>query len=387
MPADPIIIVGAGPGGLVTALALSHIGLPVLVLERSSTIRAVGAGLTLQVNAMRMLAALDLDEQVAALGEPLVKASVETEDGRGLSRLCWDDASQDTHGVAVHRGALSRMLADELPEGALRCGCEFVGFEQDESGVRVELGNGAWLRGQALIGADGIHSRVRLALFGERALRYAGYTCWRGIALEGRPLGPGHTAERWGAGQRFGIVPINANETYWFATENTPRNGRDAPDPRRELLERFATFAEPVRTLIESTPADAILRNDIIDLDPLSVWSDRRATLVGDAAHAMTPNMGQGACQAIEDGIVLAHALAGAESIENGLADYERRRISRARSLVTRSRKIGRIGQWENGLARAFRNTVARLTPTSVMSKALDAAWQVEVPSLRGASQ
>ena len=199
-----------------------------------------------------------------------------------------------------------------------------------------------------------------------------------------RPLGEGVMSERWGRGRRFGIVPVDAHQTYWFCTENAPPDGRDGDDPHAELRERFADFAAPVDELVEATPAEAILRNDIVDIEPLPRWSEGRVALLGDAAHAMTPNMGQGACQAIEDAVVLAHCLSAHASVAAALADYEARRKPRARRFVTRSWTFGRAGQWENAVARALRDTLTRLTPRSTLARTMDGVWGVEVPSLPG---
>jgi 2-polyprenyl-6-methoxyphenol hydroxylase-like FAD-dependent oxidoreductase len=381
---QPIIVAGAGPGGLVAALALHRAGFAVRLLERAPAVRAAGAGLTLQVNAMRMLGALDLLEPVASQGELLAAATVQTGDGRALSEIHMEDsrARFGAPGVAIHRGVLSQVLADALPEGILRCGAEVHAVAQDQQGVTVTLAGGEELRGSALVGADGIHSRVRAGSFPDARIRYAGYTCWRGIAPIARPLGAGTSAELWGRGRRFGIVPISATETYWFATENTVADGSDGDDVKAEMLARFSAFADPVAKLLDATPADAFLRNDIIDLQPLDRWTDGRVALMGDAAHAMTPNMGQGACQAIEDAVVLAHALADASSIPEGIAEFESLRKVRARSFVDRSWTVGRAAQWENGLARALRNAIVRMTPSSVMEKTLTEAWMVDVPRL-----
>lgn len=386
---EPVIIAGAGPGGLVAALALHHVGQPVLLLERAPEVRAAGAGLTLQVNAMRMLEAIGQREAVAAAGEPILSGSVDTAAGAELSSLPMGALVDryGTSGVAIHRGALARVLSSALPPDVLRCDAEVEGYEADADGVSVRLRDGAELRGRALVGADGIHSCVRATMQGEVPLRYAGYTCWRGVAPVPRPLGAGVMSERWGRGRRFGIVPIDAERTYWFSTANAPADGHDGEDPRAELLERFAGFAEPVPALIEATPSEGILRNDIIDIEPLSRWTDGRVTLLGDAAHAMTPNMGQGACQAIEDAVVLAHCLVEHGEVATALAEYEARRKDRARHFVTRSWTLGRAGQWENALARALRNGLTRLTPRSVMASTLEEVWAVEVPSLPAAAR
>lgn len=365
------------------ALALARVGVPTVVLERAPKIRAIGAGLTLQVNAMRMLGAIGLAQQVMDAGEVMRGGRIETHEGVVLSSLGLEHA-QDRHGfpsVAIHRGVLAELLAEELSRvGRIRCGAEVVGVASEADAVHVQLSDGSSIVGRALVGADGIRSAVREAVFGSATVRYAGYTCWRGIASLPRPLGPGTSVERWGPGRRFGIVPIDVQRTYWFATQNAPAGGRDGAEPRVEVLERFAGFAPPVRALIEATPSSGILRNDIEDLLPLSTWTRGRVTLLGDAAHAMTPNMGQGACQAIEDAVVLADSLARSPSIEEAFTQYERRRWPRAVRFVERSWQIGRTAQWESGIARSIRDTLTRWAPSSLLERSLDRDWHVEVP-------
>ncbi len=253
-------------------------------------------------------------------------------------------------------------------------------FSEGPDAVDVETNQGR-IRASALIGADGIHSAVRAQLFGERAPRYAGYTCWRGIAELPDPAGPGVMFERWGRGRRFGLVPISATRSYFFATMNAEAGGVDEADPIETLRQLFGEFGEPVQRLLAATPSEAVLRNDIIDLPPLPSWTRGRVTLLGDAAHAMTPNMGQGACQAIEDGVTLAACFDG--SVEDALASYEARRRGRALSFVKRSWTLGRIGQWTSPAAVLLRNAITRLTPRWLLERSLAADWNVPVPSTR----
>lgn len=382
----PILVAGAGPGGLVAALALQRVGWPVRVLERAPVLRAAGAGLTLQANATRMLAALGLADAVRAVGEPLRVGRIENARGDTLGALAMGEAAGrwGQPGVAVHRAALSGVLEAALPPGTLRCGAGVASVEPGADEVTVRLDDGSAIRGAALVGADGIASTVREAVVPGQPIRYAGYTCWRGVAPVPRPLGDGVMVERWGPGRRFGVVPLDAERTYWFATENAAPGGADGADPRAELLARFADFAEPVRALLSATPPDAVLRNDVVDLAPLPRWTAGRVTLLGDAAHAMTPNMGQGACQAIEDAVVLGSQLASAAGAEvpAALAAYEARRRPRAAALVQRSWRLGRVAQWEGRLARGLRDALTRATPSSAMARQMDALWGVEVPAL-----
>jgi 2-polyprenyl-6-methoxyphenol hydroxylase-like FAD-dependent oxidoreductase len=216
-----------------------------------------------------------------------------------------------------------------------------------------------------VIGADGLHSRVRRELFGDEPLRYAGYTAWRGICARGDLVQEGQTSETWGRGTRFGIVPIGHGPAYWFAVLTTPAGGRDEPGRAREsLLRHFGDWHAPVRALIEATEETAIMRHDLFDRMPRETWSRGRITLIGDAAHPMTPNLGQGGCQAIEDAVVLAEELD--KTKPDAFARYEKRRLSRANGFVQASRRMGALAQLENGAARTLRDWLMRLTPDSV---------------------
>lgn len=139
----------------------------------------------------------------------------------------------------------------------------------------------------------------------------------------------------WGRGERFGVVPIGRERVYWFATANVPEGGGNSKDQKEELLRRFGTWAEPVAELISLTPETAIFRNDIYDRQPLEQWGMGRVTLLGDAAHPMTPNLGQGACQAVEDAVVLADCLSNLRDVSKALRTYESRRIGRTTALVS----------------------------------------------------
>jgi 2-polyprenyl-6-methoxyphenol hydroxylase-like FAD-dependent oxidoreductase len=171
--------------------------------------------------------------------------------------------------------------------------------------------------------------------------------------------------ESWGHGERFGIVDIGFGQIYWFAVATAAPGGSDG-DVRRELLSRFAGWHEPVRAIIEATPAAQILRTDISDRRPIHRWHEGRVVLLGDAAHPMTPNLGQGAGQAIEDAVVLGRCLANADEPGAALGQYERLRIARANSIVRGSRALGAVGQLRNPVAVWLRNTAMRLTPASL---------------------
>lgn len=376
----PLFIAGAGPGGLTAAHALLRRGVDVRVLERQPVLSPVGAGLVIQVNAMRMFASLGLADAVLAAGARLGVARVDHADGTLIQES--DLATVATRfgqpSVGIHRGALSTLLAERLPAGTLTLGAAVASVVDAGDEVRVTLTSGEVVVGAGLIAADGIRSAARTSVFGMKPLRYAGYTCWRGIA----PVPPGWRGgdmfERWGRGRRFGVVPISGESVYWFATLNAPEGGHDGPDVQVELAEIFRGFAEPVPTLIRTAPT--ILRNDIVDIHPLAEWSRGRVTLLGDAAHAMTPNLGQGACQAIEDAVVLAERVASAPDLPAAFVDYAALRRPRATAVAEQALKLGQVAQWENGVARAARDLLVRWTPARVLERQLESLYGVAVP-------
>jgi 2-polyprenyl-6-methoxyphenol hydroxylase-like FAD-dependent oxidoreductase len=257
--------------------------------------------------------------------------------------------------AAVHRADLQALLAREVGEGTLRLGTEVGAFEQDESGVRVLLADGSRESADILVGADGLRSRVRARLFGLEEPRYAGYTAWRAVVEPEEELLPwGAGFESWGRGARFGCAHVGRGRIYWFATTNAPEGEKDGPPgslagAKAKLLHLFSPWHRPVADLVEAAEEGAILRTDIYDREPLGErWGEGRVTVLGDAAHPMTPNLGQGACQAIEDAVVLARCLGERGATAESLRSYERLRSDRVALVVRRSRRVGSIGQAKN---------------------------------------
>jgi len=243
---------------------------------------------------------------------------------------------------------------------------------QGDGAVSVNFANGQRAQADVVVGADGLHSVVRASLAIPGAIRYAGYTAWRGIA-------PFRTAgllagETLGHGQRFGLVPIAGDRVYWYATDNVPEGGReDVEAAKTRLAGMFANWHAPIPALIAATEAPAILRNDIYDRDPVDRWGEGRVTLLGDAAHPMTPNLGQGGCQAIEDALVLARCLAEGGAADASLRRYESLRMPRTRFIVNASRRIGRAFQMESPFLCRLRDLALRMTPVSMSYRSLAA--------------
>jgi 2-polyprenyl-6-methoxyphenol hydroxylase-like FAD-dependent oxidoreductase len=352
-----VVVAGGGIGGLTAAIALRRAGFEVSVFERAAELGEVGAGLLLASNAQKALKKLGLAEAVSSLGTPASAAEIRSWRGKVLATIPAYELEKKigTPSAAVHRADLHALLAREVGEGTLRLGTEVGAFEQDENGVRVLLADGSRESADILVGADGLRSRVRTRLYGPEKPRYAGYTAWRAVVEPKEDLLPwGSGFESWGRGARFGCAHIGKGRVYWFATANAPEGEKDGPPgsldgAKAKLLRLFSGWHRPVADLVEAAEEGAILRTDIYDRDPLGGrWGEGRVTLLGDAAHPMTPNLGQGACQAIEDAVVLARCLGERGATAESLRSYERLRAERVAMVVRRSRRVGSIGQAEN---------------------------------------
>lgn len=355
-----VLIAGAGIGGLALGCALQKAGIAFEIFERAPSFDNVGAGIVMQTAAMLALRHLGLDEAVARAGHELKRGTGKNAAGAVLSSTQLDEF--DAPSIAIHRARLQATLLGAIDATHVHTGREVVGFEQDSHAVHALFSDGSRASGALLIGADGLHSATRRQLLGDTPLRYAGYTSWRGVAPVAA-ANPHEVFEIWGRGLRFGIVPIADDETYWFAVANAPAGEKDAQ--RGMLLQRFAGFGESARAILAATPEERIFRTDISDRKPVSTWSQGRVSLLGDAAHPTTPNLGQGGCMAIEDAVVLAHCLGKHDTFTSALQAYERKRVPHTTKIVDASWQFGRIAQLEGGFTTWLRDLALRATPQS----------------------
>lgn len=343
------IVVGGGIGGLAAAVALTRRGHRVEVLEQAREFTEVGAGLSVWPNALRALDVLGLGDHVRERALPEGPAGIKDAGGRWLSRTDTAELERRYGQVAmVHRADLLDVLRAAVPPEALRPGVVVRGVRPDGT-VAHSAGESA---GDLVVGADGINSVVRRSLWPEaRAPRYAGYTSWRMVT---RPVPVREGVEVWGRGSRFGYAPLPDGRVYCFAAVNAPEGAAD--EGLTGLRRRFGGWCEPVPELLNAVDEEAVLHHDLYELPPLASYVSGRVALVGDAAHAMTPNLGQGACQAIEDAVVLS---------EGDLPAYDRTRRARTQSITRRSRRIGTVAQWSSPVAVTLRDTALRLMPAS----------------------
>jgi 2-polyprenyl-6-methoxyphenol hydroxylase-like FAD-dependent oxidoreductase len=373
---DRALVVGGGIAGLAAAIALRRAGHEVVVLERASKLWGVGAGISLWPNAVHALRRLGIGDAVEAAAAPAHDAAFHSWRGPqlGASITARLEGRFGAPLVIVHRARLQTVMRQALGADAVRLGAECETVRQDERGATVHLVAGGAERGAVVIGADGLHSCVRGGLFAGGPPRYTGITAWRGVV----PLDDGlrrsiANGESLGHGSLFGIARLSGSQAYWWASARRPEgDGAEPASEKASLLLAFAGWHAPIPQLVAATPPGAIIRTCLYERAPLERLSGGRVGLVGDAAHPMLPNLGQGACQAIEDAVVLADELAATPDVVAALARYSALRARHTAAVVSASSRMSRIAHLRNPLAAGLRNGMLRTSPAALSLRRLE---------------
>jgi 2-polyprenyl-6-methoxyphenol hydroxylase-like FAD-dependent oxidoreductase len=363
------MIIGGGISGLATAAGLRRAGIDVAVFESAPDWRKiqVGGGFDVQMNAVRALQQLGLREKVEAIGVQLDRQIMRSPSGELMFEWPYAEMSQKlgVKDVRVMRPDLHRTLAEATGEGVVQLGAECIGFSQDEKGVTARLTDGREERGDLLIGADGINSVVRTQLLGKSEPHYASYAYWQGHINSSHPKLPQGVCQIFfGCGALFGIIPLH-ERVAWYSAGNAPRGQRDIG--KAGLLKRHKGWVEPIEELIQATDDSVIRWLDSADRPPVQRWGEGRVTLLGDAAHAMTNNLAQGACQALEDAAVLTRCLTQNGDVVGALRQYEARRIPRTADVTRRSRRLGRTFALANPLVYAVMRRIMTMRGKQVL--------------------
>ncbi|MEV4378824.1 FAD-dependent oxidoreductase [Streptosporangium sp. NPDC049644] len=367
-------IIGAGIGGLTAAVALQRRGWQVTVFERAASLEPVGSGLAVAANALRALDTIGAGDEIRGLSAIQGAGGLRRSDGRWLAKTSTEAVSARNggdFGVLLRRADLVTALSARLTSGTVRLNTEVTGVDADSGLVTFAGGR---TEADLVVGADGIHSPVRSTLFpAHPAPSYSGVTAWR--LLVPAPGIPGQAYESWGRGKVFGVMPLAGDTAYCYATDTVPAGGGGG-DQSAELRRLFAEWHSPIPELLAAATPERVLRNDVHHLaTPLPAMHRGRVALLGDAAHAMPPNLGQGACQAIEDAVVLAHVVGDGET--GRLADYTAARLERTSRIVARSAAVCRVTRLRNPLAVRLRDTMTALSWRIAPSRANGAMDEV----------
>jgi salicylate hydroxylase len=384
-----VAIIGGGIGGLTAAIALSRAGVEVAVYEAAAELKEIGAGVALHPNAMKVLRAIGVEGNVREVaGNAPWQVMRNWKTGRVIGRTSREQqaASFGITGATVHRADLLDVLAGALPAGLVTLGKRCTGVRPDGDLAVARFADGSEVEADVIVGADGIHSPVRASLFGPDAPRFTGKICYRSVIPTGTVRGPRLSAEgaQWlGPHGTIVLYPLRGEELINVVCHYDDASYRHeswiAECSREEVLERYTRWHESLLRLFAAS--QTWYKWALYDRDPIPRWTSGRVTVLGDAAHPMLPYLGQGACQAIEDGAVLATALS-AESSDpvTGLARYERTRRPRASRVVLTARERGlsnhltsRWAAWRRDLLIAWRRRVNRRDP-----EGRGAAWLAE---------
>jgi salicylate hydroxylase len=372
-----VAIIGGGIGGLTAANALARAGIEVAVYEAAAELKEIGAGVALHPNAMKVLRSIGVEGNVRAVaGQAPWQVMRNWKTGRVIGKTSREQqaASFGITGATVHRADLLDVLAGALPAGLVTLGKRCTGVRPDGDLAVARFADGSEVEADVVVGADGIHSAVRASLFGPDAPRFTGKICYRSVVPAAGAQSLSTEGSQWfGPHGTIVLYPLRGEELINVVCHYDDAGYRHeswiAECGRREVTERYADWHESLARLFAAS--ETWYKWALYDRDPIPQWTRGRVTVLGDAAHPMLPYLGQGACQAIEDGAVLATALsAEASDPVTGLARYERTRRPRASRVVLVARERGLSNHltsgwaaWRRDLLIAWRRRVNRRDP------------------------
>jgi 2-polyprenyl-6-methoxyphenol hydroxylase-like FAD-dependent oxidoreductase len=363
-------IIGGGIGGLTTAIALRKVGFEVNVYERATEIREVGSGMSLWPNAVRSLNQIDRDilSRIATRGCLLRRMLMKDAGGEPIKTLPLP--SDDCTGIAIHRAELQSSLAQSVPVRSVHLGHSFSRLEQRPNSVLLHFENGAFAEADLVVACDGIHSAVRKSLGLKTKLSNRHYSVWRGVTNINPEsniphLGLEHDgdfSESYGRGRRFGILRLGPGRIHWYAAANNSLTPH-VLSQRVALQTLFSGWHAPIPDLIENS--ENVIQTNVQDRLSTLPWVVGRVAILGDAAHPISPNFGQGACLAIEDAVVLAACLQAHANLPRALRRYELSRYPRCLEVLFMSREAGRLAQFQNRALVHLRKHFIKLAPLS----------------------
>ncbi|GGZ38464.1 FAD-dependent monooxygenase [Streptomyces inusitatus] len=373
------IVVGAGIGGLTTAIALRRVGFDVEVYERAPELRAAGFGLSVMSNATAALATLDIDLRLEKHGRVMETYHVKDSRGRLIREFPFPEIVRKlgVPCVCISRADLLTALLDAAADIPITLDAAAEGFEVTGDRARVRFAGGRSAEADLLVGADGFNSAIRRQLAGpDEPAHDSGYIAWLGITEYSHPrFPPGSVVHFWGDGMRFGLVDIGRGRLYWWGTKNMPlQESSTWGGGKAGVLDSYSGWPDEVREAIRATPPADLLTLNTRDRPFLRPWGTGPVTLLGDAAHPMLTSLGQGSAMAMEDAAVLARHLRHAPDVPRGLRGYEAARYDRTRTIVEATRSISDFEQSQGPVRRRIRDAYFRLMPHRTLVGKLEPA-------------
>lgn len=373
-----ITIIGAGIGGLTTAIALKQKGFQVEVFDRANNIKRVGAGILLANNAMQIYDELGLRSDIEQKGNTISALNVTTPYLKTLSHINLQQFEKryKVKNVAISRSDLHEILMNALSNSEIHLNHKLESITKLDNDYQLQFENQQSKLADTIIGADGLHSMVRASMFPDHKIRNARQICWRGMAKLQLPEKFKHELnEAWGKSQRFGFTHVSEDTVYWFALKST------FPNQHKYQIEQlqscFGNYHPIIQTILKSTPKNKIHTAEIMDLKPTKQWYSDRICLIGDAAHATTPNLGQGACQAIEDAYVISQCLEK-YTPKTAFEEFQKKRLPKVHQIVNTSWNVGKIAHLSNPFLVFLRNQVMRIMPNSQSQKQTESIFKLQ---------
>ncbi|WNF22367.1 FAD-dependent monooxygenase [Mesobacillus jeotgali] len=372
-----ISIVGGGISGLSTAIALQRIGMQAEVYEKEKKILEPDTGIILSGNAIRAFYIMGLGSKLRECGLDADGCLLKSDSGKTIAEFDYHAPSHIPNYLFIHRSELHRILADALLPGSFHLDKHMIDFKTDES-MTLFFEDGTLVESDCLISCDGAASQVRKKLFPDSSLVYSGFSCWRGI-LEDPPMKVEAYTETWGPRGRFGIAPLTDNQVFWYALKKSSTENSDMQEwSPIDLLFNYFYYHEPIQEILENTPPDHIIYDNLYELKPLTPHHTGKILLLGDSAHASMPNIGQGASQAAEDAVYLAKWIRTEETIDKAFSQYETHRQERMKLIKEEMKLYGLAARIDFPGLCSLRNKLLQMTPSSYHNARLRNVVEIE---------
>ncbi len=371
-----IAIIGGGIAGLTFARCISD-DYETHIFEKKQEFGEVGAAISVFPNALCVMDEIGLLDNILNTSGKFENVYLKTANGNILSK---STPKSDYPVICIHRANLHKILLTDINAHLhIDSGVKKL-TNLDNGQVEIILENGKSSVFDAVIGADGIHSIVRKNIINDGAPIFRGYNIWRGVVKTNFDIG--YASETYGKGQRVGIVPIKDGVYGWWATYNEEFLKDDEPEGTKQKLKRlFGNWHYPIPELIENT--ENILKNSLSDRNPHKGWTSGNITLIGDAAHPTTPNLGQGGCMAIEGAYLLAKCINKYGLSTKAYEIYEKHQFPRSQEIINESLKLGKIGQITNPILITLRNLFFKIIPSSIAMKMIDKYFSYRVTEIK----